>query len=225
MKKIFNIACASILFGLFAFGGLIKLSFMWGSKYAFFSWSCMLAPILGGVLGIAGASSVLMSAKFFKFFALGRVFSVLSGIPTLFASWCWAAEYGDRKITKFFVNCVVPVICFVLFIIHPSVGYGFFFGLYWFIPVIIFLFQKYGLFCNNVFCVALKSTFVAHAVGSVLWCYTVPMSPDKWLALIPVVAIERLVFASGMVVLFRVLFYASKIASFSRNLRCTQRLF
>ncbi len=46
---------------------------------------------------------------------------------------------------------------------------------------------------------ALASTFIAHAVGSVIWLYTVPMVASAWLALIPIVACERLLYTAGIV--------------------------
>jgi hypothetical protein len=52
---------------------------------------------------------------------------------------------------------------------------------------------------KNIFFTSLGSTFTAHAVGSVIWLYTIPMTAGMWLALIPIVALERLCFATGMV--------------------------
>ena len=45
---------------------------------------------------------------------------------------------------------------------------------------------------------SLGATFTAHAVGGAIWNYFVPMTPAAWIALIPVVVFERLVFASGI---------------------------
>ena len=44
----------------------------------------------------------------------------------------------------------------------------------------------------------MSATFIAHAVGSLIWLYTVGMTSLYWNSLIPLVAIERLVFAVGM---------------------------
>ena len=51
---------------------------------------------------------------------------------------------------------------------------------------------------RRVFLTSLSSTFIAHAVGSVIWIYADPATPEFWYALIPLVAVERLVMASGM---------------------------
>ncbi len=53
----------------------------------------------------------------------------------------------------------------------------------------------------------LASTFIAHSVGSVLWLYTGTMSAAVWMSLIPVVAIERFVFAGGMMVVYYAVSY------------------
>lgn len=83
------------------------------------------------------------------------------------------------------------------FIVHPVGGAAWAYSLYWLIPVALYMIRKESLFLT-----ALGSTFTAHAVGSVIWIYANPMTPQTWLALIPVVFIERLVFASGMVVAY-----------------------
>lgn len=71
-----------------------------------------------------------------------------------------------------------------------------YFSLYWLIPVAVallphktpgaLLLRSYG------------ATFTAHAVGGALWIWTVPMSPEQWIALIPVVAFERFLFGLGI---------------------------
>jgi hypothetical protein len=72
--------------------------------------------------------------------------------------------------------------------------------LYWLIPVILYVVPQRSLFLNG-----LGSTFVAHAVGSVIWLYTVPMTAGMWMGLMPIVALERILFALGMVVVHRML--------------------
>ena len=85
----------------------------------------------------------------------------------------------------------------VAFIAHPVGAQAWVYSLYWLIPVVLYFLRKESLFLT-----ALGSTFTAHAVGSVIWIYANPMTPQAWLVLIPVVFIERFVFASGMVVAY-----------------------
>lgn len=171
----------------------LKLSFLWG----------VLGPLLGVLFGLRGATGCIVGTKVLRFLALGRLPVAATGIPTLFASWCWALE-EKRGLGAVGVNVLVPLICFILFIFHPSVGYGWWYGLYWVVPMSLYVAQVVGVVKKNSFFTALRSTFIAHAVGSVIWCYTIPMSPERWLALIPLVATERLIMASGMAIVFRV---------------------
>ena len=92
----------------------------------------------------------------------------------------------------------VPIsLCMAMFLLHP-VGYqAFFYSWFWFIPMIIHM-----LPFRNPFLEALGATFIAHAIGSVLVLYMKTMTAAAWLALIPVVVIERLLFASGMTVIY-----------------------
>src|SRR5437868_98622 len=59
----------------------------------------------------------------------------------------------------------------------------------------------------------LLTRLVIHAVGSVIWLYTTPTTVEMWLGLIPVVALERCLFALGMVVMYRVIVFIQNKAS------------
>ena len=49
---------------------------------------------------------------------------------------------------------------------------------------------------------SIGATFTAHAVGGAIWNYVVPMTPEAWIALIPIVIFERMIFTSGITVSF-----------------------
>ena len=166
-----------------------------------FSAFFLLAPVLGRFLRFHGVIWILLLNRVLKFLLFGSCLCLTGGIPTLIASLCWVQ---DNRTISFLANFLVPVICFIFFVANPSVGFGWIFGCYWVIPLLLFLFQRYGFFENSLLVVALQSSFVAHAVGSVIWVYGVPMSPDKWVALIPVVAVERVAVALGMFVICKV---------------------
>jgi hypothetical protein len=161
-------------------------------KFAFI----LVAPIFGALFShfrsfiFRGVVAVLF----------GSFFCITGGIPTLFASFCWKKD--SSLFVRFFINIFVPITCFLLFIFHPSVQFGWWFGCYWFIPVLIFILKFFGFIKNGPVETAFRSTFVAHAIGSVMWCYFVSTSPAYWLSLTYVVAAERLVIASGMVFVF-----------------------
>jgi hypothetical protein len=84
-----------------------------------------------------------------------------------------------------------------LFIIHPVGLLASAYSLYWLIPVGCYFIAR-----TSIFSAALASTFIAHAVGSVMWLYLQPTTAQYWLTLIPVVAAERLIFASAATVLY-----------------------
>tara|TARA_Y100000031_G_scaffold114388_1_gene126467 strand:- start:504 stop:965 length:462 start_codon:yes stop_codon:yes gene_type:complete len=91
---------------------------------------------------------------------------------------------------------IIPLLCMFLFIIHPIGNQVWFFSLYWLIPVLGKILPK--KIPGKLFFRSFGATFTAHAVGSVLWIYTVPMPAEAWLGLIPIVAYERFLFGVGI---------------------------
>ena len=183
-----KIMTASLITILAKLGGIFKVSLIFGSFAAFFTASSMLLPLSGAFGGILGSTTFLV---------IGVIIRVLTGsvlsfkilayhIPGFFASAYWARP------TKY-LSIMLPIACIALFIAHPVGRLAAPYALYWLIPVIIAFFSH-----KTVFMHSLSSTFIAHAVGSVIWLYATPATPAFWYALIPVVAVERLVMAIGM---------------------------
>jgi len=56
----------------------------------------------------------------------------------------------------------------------------------------------------------LGSTFVAHAVGSTIWLYTIGMNASVWNALIPIVALERLSMALAIWLGYKIIVHLKK---------------
>lgn len=208
-----NIRKVALLSGLLLLASFLKLSFsqvkllhVAGSRSFYFSAFCIMAPLLGRFVGLRGAGLVFLITKLLRFLIFGSLFCITGGIPSLLAAASWslkAKESQRNKIFSFGLTVLFPLVCLALFVIHPSVQAGWWYGLYWLIPVLLYLGVGFGVLSQSLFVTALQSTFIAHAAGSLLWCYLVPTSPEGWLALIPVVAAERLVFASGMVLVVR----------------------
>ena len=172
-----------------------KTSFILGSSCAFFSVAPIIVPLSGMFGGIEG-SFVLFAISCIVRLIWSGIFSfhfLAYHIPGLFASlYLSCSHWGLRLLPS--------VLCMVLFLCHPV---GLAAGLYtllWLIPVGIYLICK-----KNIFLDALASTFTAHAVGSVIWLYTMPMTPHAWLALIPIVLVERFTYALGIVVAYKVI--------------------
>lgn len=162
----------------------------------FFSAASML-PAIGGVFG-SSLSLPLVAVYFLIKKSIGFSF-VAGGLPTLCATMNWSVS---NKIMRMLFQLMLPVLCMTLFILHPVGGQAFAYSLYWLVPMAIFLVSRY---VQSIFLVALSSTFIAHAVGSVIFLYTVPTTPEQWLSLIPVVAMERLMFAVGGTVIYAAL--------------------
>ncbi|PKN03503.1 hypothetical protein CVU75_01930 [Candidatus Dependentiae bacterium HGW-Dependentiae-1] len=163
---------------------------IFGSWAAFFSIKAMLVPLAGAFAGVWGAALITgLRLLVRSFWGAALDAHILAHyLPGLCASLSWATR-------SIFIHVGLPFLCMFLFVVHPVGAQVWYYSLYWLIPV--------GMYMRNnklsaVFLSALGSTFIAHAVGSVIWLYTVPMSASVWRALVPVVAVERLVFAAGM---------------------------
>ncbi|MCK4319532.1 hypothetical protein KAW38_03095 [Candidatus Micrarchaeota archaeon] len=194
-----------ILFGVFTLicFGLLSLDVfqLWGSSQTFslFQFS---APISMAVFSpVLGAVSILIVE------VLGRVFSgnfafdlfsILRFLPLLFAA-LYFAEIKNRK----WIGFVLPIFGILLFWFHPIGLEAWGYALLWTIPLVT------PFFSENLFMRSLGSTFQAHIVGSLAFLYTIGMGASLWWALIPVVLVERLVFASGISLTY--IFYNSLV--------------
>lgn len=180
---------------------LFKVSFIVGSCLAFFSGTSIVVPMLGVFTGMLSVITVVGSGMMGHWLMLGipSIHYLAYHIPGLFASAAWA--YPANLI----IRLIVPLLCMVLFIAHPVGAQAFPYALYWLIPITFYLKKSSSLFAQ-----ALSSTFIAHAVGSVIWIYALPMTPAAWLALIPIVAVERLCFALGMVLVYQMVRYGMR---------------
>ena len=172
----------------------LKISFIVGSQLAHFSAVSIVTPLIGLFSGITGCLVLLVIKMMLGLYynPLYSLHILAFCVPGFCASLYLASSHS-------MVRLILPIACMILFIVHP-VGYvAFAYSLYWLIPVALYFVRKKSLFLQ-----ALGSTFVAHAVGSVIWLYTVPMTPALWIGLIPIVIVERLLFASGIVVAYTV---------------------
>jgi len=183
----FGLASSLMLLQL---GQLFKVNLVLGSHEAVLSGFSILGP-LTGLYGGAAFSITLFGLKSLFFGIVSPttlVCPVAWNLPSIAASLYWATKH------RFFA-LFLPLICIIAFIMHP-VGLGAWeYSLFWFVPVLIYVTKP-----DNLFAHALASTFVAHGVGSVLWLYTAPLTSEQWLALLPLVVVERLVVATGMII-------------------------
>ena len=186
---------------------VFKVSFIMGSYVAFFSATSIIVPLAGAFSGVAGSCIVFALGLAAKLFFGGKVLS-LKFLAFIVPGFCASLYWGSRSAL---IRVLVPLLCMLAFIVHPAIGAGWVYSLYWLVPVALYFIGK-----RNLFIEALGSTFTAHAVGSVIWQYAAPMAPQVWLGLMPVVLIERLLFATGMVVAYHVISYALQLGKNAR---------
>lgn len=117
--------------------------------------------------------------------------TIIRFFPPLAAVW----YFGSKS--KF--NIIVPVLAIVAFNLHPIGRSAWVYSMFWLIPVICYFLRERFLLAR-----ALGATFTAHAIGGALWIYAFGLSKEIWLGLIPVTAIERSLFALGIMAAYLV---------------------
>lgn len=167
-----------------------KMSIALGKQGFFFSAINLLGPLSGFYGGIGTAAMALFSGDLWNTFFMGKAF-LAAGILNLHLPTLCAAAYWSTN--SFVVRLLIPIACMVAFWLHPVGGQAFYYALWWLIPVGIYFYPR-----TSYFATALGSTFVAHAVGSVLWVYLLNIPPQTFATLMPIVPVERFVFALGM---------------------------
>lgn len=174
-----------ISFGAFlsilALAGYFKVSYLVGSKNAFLSGTALVSPLSGWFGGLWFVGGLFLGRFFLS--ALSPVNFLLRRLPGLCGALCWAI---DSRI----VRVGIPLACMIVFHLHPIGRMVSPYTWYWFIPIVV-----YSIHSTSIFWLSLANTFVSHAVGAVVWLYTVPMTEEQWWLLIPVVAVERFVIA------------------------------
>ena len=147
------------------------------------------APLAGAFIGsIPGVVAVLLM-QFFNFLFHGAHIqdagTIIRFFPMLFAV-LYFAKKGK-------LNLIIPLIAIAAFVAHPIGREVWYYSLFWTIPVICYFLRDRFLLAR-----ALGATFCAHAVGGALWIWTLSLPAAVWNSLIPVVVVERLLFALGI---------------------------
>ena len=182
----------ALMCGALAFfvSGLVKIAPIVGSNCSFFSLTDALMP-LAGVVGIGVGSLAFLMRIGLTFFKISvSIMAPVYHLPGFCASASWAYP-------NFLMKVGLPFLCMVFFVMHPCGFYAAPYVLYWLIPMAIYFSGKKAIFLQ-----ALSSTFIAHAVGSVIWLYAKSLPTPVWLGLIPVVIFERLLYAAVMTVVY-----------------------
>lgn len=186
-----------------------SLSFLLVAQLAGYSGKFALLSIFGplsGAIHLFGAGVWIVFATALRVVLNGGhsipLGLVTYGIPTFIAA-CAMSGYANKNQKnlnwyRLGFEVAVPLLCIILFSVGPNTYMPYSF--YWVIPPV---FYGLSLLVNNstlrMMIAALSCTFIAHAVGSVMWMLQVPMTEAAWHALIPVVIVERMRIAAVMV--------------------------
>ncbi|MGA2417986.1 MAG: hypothetical protein ABSF55_02010 [Candidatus Staskawiczbacteria bacterium] len=138
-----------------------------------------LGPVLGAISAfVVYGFNIIFFHKALNFLTLALV------LPPMLA----AVYFGIKQ--KW--TAIIFPICILLFILNPIGRQAWMYSLIWLIPFFA-TFGKKRLIFN-----CLGATFTAHAVGSIFFLYAFGLTPAIWMALIPVVFVERGVFTLGI---------------------------
>jgi hypothetical protein len=159
-----------------------KVSFIIGSKNAFFCISDLVVPV-ASLFGGAWLSGALLVVRYL-ISGIDPLLFIFKHMPGLCGALYLSSSHKARVL--------IPLLCIVIFCMHPTGSQAFLLSAYWLIPVAVYRAQ------SGTIARVIGASFMAHAVGSVVWLYTVPMAAWQWNLLIPIVWIERLVYALGM---------------------------
>ena len=173
-------------------GNRINFSALVGAKNQYFTLFQFFGPIAGSFLGSVFGVIAVLFAQLADFLLVGKAFSLINVIrltPMLFAAY----YFGTKKKS---LSIIVPLVAIAAFVLHPVGRQVWFYSLYWTIPIIVKILPK--KYSGNVLLKSLGATFTAHSVGGAAWIWSVPMTVEQWIMLIPVTAYERLLFAAGI---------------------------
>ncbi len=173
----------------------IPISSIVGSKQSFTPFE-FLGPTSGMFLGAWPAAVSVFFVKLFNVLIKHQTFDITTLIR-FFPMMLAAVYFGIPKSKK--IILAIPLLCIVLFMLHPEGRQAWYFSLYWLIPIACF-FKKDRLVLN-----ALGSTFTAHAIGSTAFLYAFNLPAPVWIGLIPVVFMERALFCAGIWVFYLVI--------------------
>ena len=182
-----------IIFVVLGFIALqIPVAQLEGSKVKFMVYDAF-APIAGSFIGTLPGMVAVFLMQFVNFLKDGAVVqdvgTIIRFFPMLFAVFYFARKSN--------LNLIIPVLAIIAFLAHPIGQTVWYYTLFWTIPIIAHFFRDRFLLAR-----ALGATFTAHAVGGALWIWAFAMPAGVWISLIPVVAMERTLFALGIYVSF-----------------------
>ena len=205
---------------------LIQLSKIIGAQDSNFTAFDLMAPIPVAFLGLWSGLAAILIAKFVAVLTLGSpldFMTILRLLPPLAAGAFFYAYKQKKGMLGAISQIAIPLLAIALFIFHPAI-FGtpaMLYSAYWLIPIAVAFLPSF------TYLRSLGATFCQHAIGSITFLYTIPalQNPQVWLALIPIVALERGFFALGITVSYKAFVLAlNKLGAFVKNPAQNQNL-
>lgn len=183
---------------IFAALGLLLMQFpltqLVGSKVKFTLFD-FFGPVAGAFIGTIPGLIAVAAMQIGNFLLHGAVVvdagTIIRFFPMLFAAWYFGKK--GRAVL------IVPVLAMIAWNLHPIGREVWYYSLFWLIPLLMHRFYKF------LPARALGATFTAHAVGGAAWIWAFNMPALAWNSLIPIVAMERALFAGGICATYLVL--------------------
>ena len=160
----------------------------------------LLAPISGAFLGTGLGVAAVFLMQFVNLlihgFASFDKGAIIRLFPTLFAVWYFALRPFDKAQGSGLVGkriLIIPLVAMIAFNLHPVGRTVWFYSLFWLVPFLVWPFRERFLVLRS-----LGATFTAHAAGGAIWIWAFNLPAAVWISLIPVVILERGIFALGI---------------------------
>lgn len=191
MNKKILFASIFIVLGLIALQ--IPINQLAGSRVKFTLFD-LFAPISGAfvgvILGVITVFSTLVINLILRGFSDIDKGSIIRLIPTLFAVWYFALRQSSGQAKRILL---IPALSIIVFNLHPIGRTVWYYSLFWLIPILVWPARERFLLARS-----LGATFTAHSVGGAIWIWAFNLPANVWITLIPVVALERSIFALGI---------------------------
>lgn len=187
-----------IIFSILGFILLqIPVNALVGAKVKFTLFD-IFAPISGAFLGTLFGSVAVISVASVNLLLHGfstvqqetllKLIATLRFLP-LIAGVLYFSH--SKKLVK--LTIAIPLLSILVFNLHPIGRSVWYYSLFWLIPILTFPLKERFLVLR-----ALGSTFCAHAIGGAVWIWAFGMPASIWQSLIPIVVLERGIFALGI---------------------------
>src|SRR3989344_2781537 len=178
----------------------IPVNVLVGAKVKFTLFD-LFAPISGAFLGSALGVFAVVVMQLFNLIIHGftnidnsstlKLAATLRFLPMAFGVWYFAISKKKAGNSKLIL--LIPLLSIIIFNLHPIGRTVWFYSLFWFIPLLTWPFRQRFLVARS-----LGSTFTAHSVGGAVWIWAFNLPAGVWISLIPVVILERSIFALGI---------------------------